>query len=158
MTEAAGVSLGIEYDDSAARRMIAALAARATSLGDMLDDIGASQVTETQQRFEDERDPEGKPWEALSTVTLRAKERRGVTTARILRDQSDLYDSLTHQVLPRAVRWGANRTYARIHQLGGQAGRGRRVRIEPRPYLGVSEAGQREIEAITRDHMTGGLR
>ncbi|OZI13715.1 hypothetical protein CE195_13395 [Sodalis-like symbiont of Philaenus spumarius] len=41
---------------------------------------------------------------------------------------------------------GTNRVYARIHQLGGKAGRGNSVTLPPRPYLPVSEAGQLDAE------------
>lgn len=34
---------------------------------------------------------------------------------------------------------GSNLRYARIHQLGGKAGRGRKVTIPARPYLGLTQ-------------------
>jgi phage virion morphogenesis protein len=48
------------------------------------------------------------------------------------------------------VAVGTNRVYAAIHQLGGQAGRGRKVTIPARPYLGVSAADRVRILAVLK--------
>lgn len=44
------------------------------------------------------------------------------------------------------ARVGTNRVYARIHQLGGQAGHSGSVTLPPRPYLPVSGEGQLDAE------------
>lgn len=41
---------------------------------------------------------------------------------------------------------GSNLDYARIHQLGGMAGRGLRAKIPARPYLGLDERGQNSVK------------
>jgi phage virion morphogenesis protein len=48
---------------------------------------------------------------------------------------------------------GVNKVYAAIHHFGGPAGRGRKVTIPPRPYLGLSEADREEIRAILNDYL-----
>src|SRR5690606_3182871 len=104
--------------------------------------------------------PDGTPWVALSDVTVAAKGRKGAGgEARTLRDSGDLYDSITHQVkLGIGVRVGVTRVYGRIHQQGGMAGRGRKVRIPARPYLGVSRQGAEEIALIIGQHLSKGGR
>jgi phage virion morphogenesis protein len=149
----AGVSMSVEFDSSDVDRALVELLKNVKNIDAALDEIGGSQVAETQQRFELERDPQGKRWRGLARSTLEKRSKKGGTAARILRDDAELYDSIVHRVAGRGVRWGSNRIYARIHQLGGQAGRGRRVRIEPRPFLGLSEEGKREIVEILRDHI-----
>jgi phage virion morphogenesis protein len=47
--------------------------------------------------------------------------------------------------------------YARIHQLGGKAGRGHAVTLPARPYIGISEDDIKEARAIIRDHMVAVL-
>ena len=47
------------------------------------------------------------------------------------------------------VAVGSNLAYARIHQKGGKAGRGKKVTIPARPYLGVSDSDRREVERLT---------
>lgn len=151
------VRIEVELHDGFSHEL-RALMVRLGSVQAPLDDIGGSLVTSTQQRFEDEEGPDSTPWQRLSDVTL---ERRG-PGAKKLRETGDLYDSIGHMVAPGARRGGsrgatlyvgANRTYARIQQLGGQAGRGLKVTIPARPYLGVSSDDQREIKAILADHL-----
>lgn len=148
-----GVSTSVSLDDKAANADLAALAKRIKDLDPVLDEIGASQVTEVQHRFEQQAGPDGAKWTGLAARTLA---RRGGDNPKILRDQGNLYDSVTHKVDSGvAVAIGTNRRYARIHQLGGKAGPGRRVTIPARPYLGLSDEGRKEVVAILEDHLEG---
>lgn len=157
MSEAAGVSTSVSVDDGVTGKL-ARLAFVLGHLDPALDEIGASNVTETQMRFEDEESPEGEPWKGLATATLAKRGRESADgEARILRYRAELYDSLSHKVESgRAVRVGVSKVYGRIHQLGGMTGRKRLTRIEARPYLGVSQAGRLEIEQILNDHVSRG--
>jgi phage virion morphogenesis protein len=120
------------------------------SITECLDDIGMSLETSTHRRFEDQQDPQGNAWKEHSEATIAI---RG-EGAPILRDKVDLYDSISHSVQGSKVLVGANRVYARIQQLGGEAGRiGARVTIPARPYLGISNDDEREIGAIVQDHL-----
>ncbi len=51
------------------------------------------------------------------------------------------------------VKVGANAVYAAIHQFGGKAGRGRKVTIPARPYLGLSDADREAVEALVIDRV-----
>lgn len=158
-------AFGAKFEDEAVLAKLRGLARRAADFGPVLDEIGASNVTETQQRFEDEVDPTGKKWKEHSDATkgifekrrgkMKSAKKRAAYSPRILRDRGDLYDSITHVVRGRELTVGTNRVYARIHQLGGQAGRGRKVTIPARPYLGVSKEGEKEIVHIIADHLGG---
>jgi len=44
-----------------------------------------------------------------------------------------------------SVIYGSNMIYARIHQKGGKAGRGQKVLIHARPYMGVPTDFDRRI-------------
>lgn len=157
MAETPGVSLTISQQD-AITPALARLAQNAKNAADIYDEIGAAQVLETQMRFELEEGPDGRRWVALSDVTIDLRAKKGSTSFRKLRDSTDLYDSIAHRVLPRGgVQIGVTRTYGRIHQLGGEAGRGKKTKIPARPYLGVSEEGKREIETIIRAALGKGV-
>lgn len=59
-----------------------------------------------------------------------------------------------HRVAGRdQVEVGSNLVYARIHQYGGQAGRGRKVTIPPRPFLGVDADDAAMILAVLRGYL-----
>lgn len=120
---------------------------RAMDLRAPLAEIGAMLLTSTQDRFEKEQAPDGSPWEPLATPVGRP----------ILRDTVRLYQSLTYAVDRNQVEVGSNVVYARIHQLGGETGRGHAAKIPARPYLGMSKADEREALEIVTDYLKGGL-
>ncbi|MCC7167811.1 MAG: phage virion morphogenesis protein [Rhodospirillales bacterium] len=137
-----------------------------------LKDIGMSMVVATQRRFEIETDSSGRPWRPLSVATwasraggrlhtkrgrLTARASRLMNSGRILRDSNRLFASINYHLDGKGVEIGSNLAYARIHQLGGQAGRGRKVTIPARPYLGLNQADvDRCVEIIGSYLLTGG--
>jgi len=125
------------------------LADKTGDLTPALQEIGSSLETSTQQRFIDEVTPEGEAWVDHSDATIEA---RG-SGAEKLRKDGHLLDSLGSQVSGDKAEVGVNRVYGRIQQLGGMAGRGLKVEIPARPYLGVSRDDEREIADIISDHL-----
>jgi phage virion morphogenesis protein len=94
--------------------------------------------------FENEQDPvTGKKWEPIQPRGELASEPGSVTT--ILRDHGILYGSLTHNDSTEGTVFGSHMEYARIHQLGGQAGRDKKANIPARPYMGVTKDFDRRI-------------
>ena len=75
-----------------------------------------------------------------------------------LSDTGALKNSISYKAFPDKVAIGpkASIPYARIHQLGGQAGRGRKVTIPARPYLMVQDEDWTEIRAVLARYITGG--
>lgn len=127
---------------------------RLADMSPALDAIGAAVVSETQMRFELQEAPDGTKWAGLSEVTKAQRKAGGAS--RILRETGDnLYDTLTHQLLAGGdgVAVGVNRWWSTVHQFGGMAGRGRKVKIPARPFLGLSEAAAEEVLAIAADHV-----
>lgn len=146
-TSISGVNLTVRSGGTEAiSRALHALERRGENLKPALSEIGAMLVTSTQTRFEAERDPGGRAWEPL-------RHRSGP----ILRLSGRLYKSLTYAVGTRQVEVGTNVPYARIHQLGGKAGRGLKVTIPARAYLGLDDADERGSLAIVNDYLLGDL-
>ena len=50
---------------------------------------------------------------------------------------------------------GSNLPYARIHQKGGKTGKGHKVDMPARPYLGVSEEDMDEVRETVADFLAG---
>jgi phage virion morphogenesis protein len=76
----------------------------------------------------------------LKPSTVKQKQKKGFGHGGILQQRNRLYESIVAQdATPTSVRVGANTPYAMIHQLGGKAGRGKKVTIPARPYLGISD-------------------
>jgi len=150
----AGVKVSITIQDDGFREALTRLLDRTANLKPVFDEIGSALLATTEQRFESESGPDGAPWAAHSTATLL---RRG-SNARKLRDRGHLYQSLTYASGRLKAEVGTNRIYARIHQLGGKAGRGRKGTIPARPYLGVSAEDRRMIGEILTDHLAMAVR
>lgn len=125
-------------------------AARQTSnTAPLMRIIRAQLLSQTQQNFR----AQGRPkWPALSDVTVKNYERLGISTAGLLRRSNSLYNSIqTHSDVNSATisAGGGNQSgaYAAIHQWGGKAGRGRKVKISARPYLPIDADSNLQDEA-----------
>jgi phage virion morphogenesis protein len=121
-------------------RMTGNAAHLGTASRQALADIGETLVASTLERFETSTAPDGTPWQP----SHRAEKEDGKT----LVDTGRLRGSIGYEVGPDSVSVGSNLVYARIHQLGGKAGRGHSVTLPPRPYLGISGADIQEARAI----------
>lgn len=144
MVERAGVSTSIRVDDDGFGEALERMLRLVPTLQPVMEEFGGILEASSQERFEDEKDPEGNPWPRLSDATLK---QRG-DDAKILRDRGHLVQSITSSASRLEVAVGSNKTQARIHQLGGQAGRGKSVEIPARPYLGVSADDRTAIGAV----------
>lgn len=150
----AGVTIVVRVEDEGFREALTRLIERTANLRPVFDEIGSSLLASTEARFEAETGPDGTAWAAHSTATLL---RRG-PLARKLRDRNHLYQSLTYSSGRLQTAVGTNRVYARIHQKGGQAGRGRKVTIPARPFLGINAEDRRMIGDILNDHLEMAVR
>ena len=109
--------------------------------------IGEAMVSSTIQRFNDGVGPDGKEW----TPSRRAKAEGGQTLVK----SAALKNSHVYEASHDTVYWGPSgaEAYAAIHQSGGMAGRGRKVKIPARPYLGINDEDMAEIRALMFDFM-----
>lgn len=156
----AGAGVQIRHDDAEVQEAFRKLRANLVRTQPAMDEIGAAMVTSTQQRFEDERDPDGAPWPPLAESTRRKVSRGRLRGgANKLRVSGLLYQSITHTATPKEVEVGTNRIYAALQQLGGTPSmRNPGARAVPaRPYLGLSDADQTEVVRILADHLMEGV-
>lgn len=96
------------------------------------------------ERFKQEVDPEGNNWQSLSPKTLARKQKKGKST-KILRQDGYLSDKTAYNYNDKNVEFGSDAKYARLHQFGDKAGRGGKVTIPKRPWLGVSEQDEQKL-------------
>ncbi|OHD80493.1 MAG: phage virion morphogenesis protein [Spirochaetes bacterium RIFOXYC1_FULL_54_7] len=99
---------------------------------------------------------QGRPkWTALKASTIRQRVKLRKWPGQILiRSQAGLKASISTRSDANSATIGTNKVYGRIHQKGGQAGRGRKVTIPARPYLGVTDKELGEIETKILNHAT----
>ena len=148
------IKIDVDFGSPDVREALTGSLRQARRLADALPDIGEELLQSTDARFRREQGPDGAPWAPLKPATLRQKKR----TKRpfILQEEGlrgGLRGSINYRIHGTQLSLGSPLPYARIHQLGGQAGQGHAVRIPARPYLGVSEDDQAAINEIIRDHL-----
>lgn len=149
------MQIGVAIDDGGFGKVLNELLRRSMNLQPVFEDIGAAMQTSTEQRIENEGPaPDGTPWPELSAAT---KKKRG-DDAKMLRDQGHLYQSLTYAASRLRVAWGTGLIYSQIQNLGGWAGRGRKVFIPARTFLGVSREDRKEIGEILAGYLEGAVR
>jgi phage virion morphogenesis protein len=135
-----------EYNESEIQGIIDALGkASAPQLLELANAAGQELDYISKKAFEHEKDSvTGKKWEPLK------RPRPDGSTNLILhpngKEHGQLYRSLNWEFFPDgSVIYGSNVEYARIHQLGGQAGRNKSANIPARPYMGVTKDFDRRV-------------
>jgi phage virion morphogenesis protein len=130
----------------------------------LLHDIGVEMESQTQERFDTQKDPEGNPWKELAEKTRDYYMKQGLGTGSLLVQGGGLRDSIESRVSGSwSVLAGATKIYAAIHQFGGEIapktapylwvpgyGKLKKVNIPARPYLGVSVQDAADIALKAR--------
>ncbi|MDR1398107.1 MAG: phage virion morphogenesis protein [Desulfarculales bacterium] len=145
----------------------------------LLEAVGEVLVSGAIKRFQDEEDPKGNKWKPSqrtmamktqkSAVKRDAKGRILKGSGKILKkgrkgggktltDTARLRNSITSEVNGDSVLVGSNVKYARIHQLGGMAGKGHKITIPARPYLGISKEDRQEVADTINDFFSGAFK
>ena len=154
----------IEVRDNGVHEALNALAARASNMKPILQKIGEDIQERTKLRFSTSTGPDGQRWapNARSTIEAFIAKRRGfgkrginkkgqalAMRKKLLIANGDLSQFIRYQVLNNsAVEVGTNwmaskiKGGAAIHQFGGNAGKGRKVKIPARPFLPIRESGE----------------
>lgn len=102
--------------------------------------IGEMLVSSTQQRFEDGKGPDGRAWKPSARATAEG--------GQTLVDTGRLRSSIGYQASDKAVAVGTDAVYGAVQHFGGETGRGHKVKLPAREYLGISKedkAGATEI-------------
>lgn len=166
----------IQIEDREVVRALDALRAR---VGDMTPAMrSAAQVLRSDivERFDTQTAPNGAAWKPLSAASILSRarrhapagyrKRRAKTVARFAGGAKALLDTgalrnsikVLHASSAEALV-GTNLRYAAIHNFGGKAGRGRKVTIPARPFMGLSQAGKSDVlDVISRYLAIGGDR
>jgi phage virion morphogenesis protein len=112
--------------------------------------IGEMLVLTTQERIQQGVSPNGAPFAPLSPVTLEIRREKGRMGSKPLIDTEELLRSgISYRPIDGGIAIIASRKGSHAVQLGATgAGRGRKVTIPARPFLGVSDGDLREIDNI----------
>lgn len=153
-----GVRMKFGFDDRSLRRDLRRRIDQMENKEPLLKSIGETMLPRINKRFKDERGPDGKRWAPLSSHTIEARLKRyGNSPLTILRMRGHLAGSINYQVGSNSLKLGTGdeaEDYAAIHQFGGKAGRGRKVTIKARPYMGFADDDMAIIEEEIVDFLS----
>ena len=155
------VVIRVDVDDTQVQQMLQRLIAFGNNPAKAMADIVTYGESSTRQRFADQAGPDGNAWLPLKQdfftnipkkhlrkdgkLRGTAKARDFVLGRKILIKERHLLDSIVSRSGKTFAEWGSAKDYAAIHQFGGQAGRGRKVTIPARPYLGINDQDEANI-------------
>lgn len=154
-----GIRTEFSFNDSALRRELRERLRRLEDTEPLLKSIGEEMLPRINERFKEERGPDGNSWAPLAARTIRARSKRhGNSPLTILRMRGHLAGSLNYQVSGDSLKIGTGgevEAYAAIHQFGGQAGKNHKVTIKARPYLGFADDDMAVIEEEVAGFLAG---
>lgn len=128
--------VSITVDDKQLQAALARLESSVLDMTPAMRKIAGTLAMVVEDNFAAEGRPRWMP-------SQRASSESGVT----LQQTGRLASSIVTDYDAASVVIGSNAEYARIHQLGGKAGRGQSVEVEARPYLPVTTDGDLQPEA-----------
>ena len=133
----------IKIDSQEVERKLQEIAKKTSDLKPLMKNIAGIFASAAEDNFAEEGRPD--KWQDLSKVTKKLREKKGKWPGQILQVTGQLASSVNTYYGNDSAVIGSNLEYAAIHQLGGQAGRNKKVTIPARPYLKLTEDDFKEI-------------
>ena len=132
----------IKLDNKKVEEALLEVAQKTSNLRPLMKNIAGIMADSTEENFKEEGRPK---WQDLSEVTKTARRKTGHYPGQILQGSGQLALSITTQYDDESAVIGSNKVYATIQQLGGKAGKNKKVNIPARPYLNLSEDNYKSI-------------
>ncbi|MBF0283596.1 MAG: phage virion morphogenesis protein [Magnetococcales bacterium] len=142
----------IKIDERPILGLLKKLAAKGGDMTAPFREIAGVMADAVEENFDQQGRP---PWTPLAAATIAARQKSGHWPGSILQVHGRLASSITSESDAFRAVVGSNVVYARIHHLGGMAGRGRKVKIPARPYLQLADEDEEEIMDILRRYLSG---
>ncbi|TNG92241.1 phage virion morphogenesis protein [Pasteurellaceae bacterium USgator11] len=104
------------------------------------------------QRFKDQKDPDGNAWQAVSPryAAYKAKHKKG---NQILKFHGALSQRTAYNYDDRGVEFGSSMKYAPVHQNGSRKKSGRGSGIPQRKWLGINKENEQLLLEKSRQHL-----
>lgn len=133
----------IEFDNKEVHEKLLDLAKKTENLRPLMKNIAGIFAYSTEENFKKEGRPD--KWIDLAESTKKQRTKKRKWPGQILQVEGKLATSINTYYDNDSAVIGSNLEYAAIHQLGGQAGRNKSVKIPARPYLKLTDDDYNEI-------------
>ena len=141
----------IKIDNNDVERKLLELAQKSENLRPLMKNIAGIFASATEENFKNEGRPD--KWTELSEATKKQRTKQKKWPGQILQVSGQLASSISTQYDDESAIIGSNLDYAAIHQLGGQAGKNKKVEIPARPYLKLTDDNFNEILDATKQYL-----
>ena len=141
----------IKIDNKDVDRKLLELAQKGENLRPLMKNIAGIFASATEENFKNEGRPD--KWTELSEATKKQRTKQKKWPGQILQVSGQLASSISTQYDDESAIIGSNLDYAAIHQLGGQAGKNKKVEIPARPYLKLTDDDFNEILDATKNFL-----
>ena len=141
----------IKIDNNDVERKLLELAQKGKNLRPLMKNIAGIFASATEENFKNEGRPD--KWTELSEATKKQRTKQKKWPGQILQASGQLASSISTQYDDESAIIGSNLDYAAIHQLGGQAGKNKKVEIPARPYLKLTDDNFNEILDATKNFL-----
>ena len=141
----------IKIDNKDVERKLLELAQKSENLRPLMKNIAGIFASATEENFKNEGRPD--KWTELSEATKKQRIKQKKWPGQILQVSDQLASSISTQYDDESAVIGSNLDYAAIHQLGGQAGKNKKVEIPARPYLKLTDDDLNEILDATKNFL-----
>ena len=135
-------SIEIKLDNKLIQNKLLNIAKKTENLRPLMKNLTGILSFSTEENFKEEGRPK---WQKWSESTKKYRKKIKKYPGQILQLNGNLASSITTYYDDNSAVIGSNLPYAAIHQLGGKAGKNKKVEIPARPYINLSEADQNEI-------------
>ena len=144
----------VTVDDAALQAALRRAKERLTHTRPLMAGISNLLLEALEDNFQQERDPDtGSPWPELALSTRQQRAKQGKWPGQILQVSGQLAASVTNDYDDTTATVSTGKEYAAIHHFGGMAGRGRRVRIPARPFLGIGPQDKAAIVEMVESYI-----
>ena len=133
----------IKIDSKEVEQKLQELANKTSDLKPLMKNIAGIFASAAEENFAEEGRPD--KWIDLSEVTKKQRKKIGKYPGQILQVSGQLASSVNTYYDEDSAIIGSNLAYAAIHQLGGQAGKNKKITITARPYLKLTDDDLEEI-------------
>ena len=141
----------IKIDNNDVERKLLELAQKGENLRPLMKNIAGIFASATEENFKNEGRPD--KWTELSQATKKQRTKQKKWPGQILQVSGQLASSISTQYDDESAIIGSNLDYAAIHQLGGQAGKNKKVTIPARPFLKLTDDDLNEILDATKNFL-----
>ncbi len=140
-------------EDQEVHQLLRQLQERGDNLTPAMEKIAGIMHGAVEKNF----DVEGRPkWPALAASTIKQREKIGKWPGKMLERKGQMKKSWTASFDRNRAVVGTNWPVARIHELGGQAGRGHKATIPARPVRTLTARDIGDIKMVLMNYLFKG--